>query len=138
MTLGYLTEAGHIFLTINCLWFLYHATRKIRRGDHARKVKDKIAHPAVRAQCRTWWEQWQVYFRLANGFLALVFMWLFMILFTVYREDVRVRAGPADEDSEWTFGQVLSLATWAPVAVELINAYVCTCEIPLSHLIGKR
>lgn len=35
------------------------------------------------------------------------------------------KAGQADEDGEWTFGQVLSLTTWVPIGIELISVYIC-------------
>lgn len=35
------------------------------------------------------------------------------------------KAGEADEDDEWTFGQVLSLTTWIPIGIELVSVYVC-------------
>lgn len=130
VAMGYLTMVGHVFLTINCLWWLYHALSGVRRGRHVRRIKDKLANPKKRVLWRERWEQWQVYLRLANGFASLVFMWFFLVLFTAYREDVRKRAGPADQDSEWTFGQVLSLATWAPVGVELITVYLCGSLLP--------
>lgn len=128
--LGHLTMAGHVFLTVNCLWWLYHATSGVRRGRHVQSIKDKIVGPARRAPWRERWERWQEPLRLANGLASLVFMWLFLVFWIVYREDVRTRAGSADEDSEWTFGQVLSLATWAPVGVELVTVYIC--KLPLS------
>lgn len=129
--LGYMTMAGHIFLTVNCLWWLYHATAPIRRGRHVQVLKDKFVGPASRAPWRARWERLQVYLRLGNGLAALIFMWLFMVFFTLYREGVRERAGSADQDSQWTFGQVLSLATWAPVGVELITVYICMSPVPL-------
>lgn len=126
--LGFLTMAGHIFLTVDCLWYAYQATATFRRGSRGvRKLKDKImaADAPRRAWWRARWEAVQPYVRLVNGFGSLVFMWLFLALFTAYREDVRRRAGDSDQDGEWTFGRVLSLATWAPVAVELANVYLC-------------
>lgn len=136
--LGYFTMAGHIFLTVDCLWYVYQATATFRRGSRGvRKLKDKIMMAAAadaprwRAWWRARWETAQPYMRLVNGFASLVFMWLFLALFTAYREDVRLRAGDSDQDGEWTFGQVLSLATWAPVAVELANVYLCELTPPL-------
>lgn len=126
--LGYLTMAGHIFLTVDCLWYAYQVTAPCRRGRRGglRKVRARLVpDERRRAWWRGRWEGWQPYLRLGNGFASLVFMWLFLVLFTAYREDVRHRAGDSDQDGEWTFGQVLSLATWAPVAVELANVYLC-------------
>lgn len=36
-----------------------------------------------------------------------------------------IKAGEADEDDDWTFGQVLSLTTWIPIGIELITVYIC-------------
>lgn len=35
------------------------------------------------------------------------------------------KAGEADEDGEWSFGQVLSLTTWVPIGIELLSVYHC-------------
>lgn len=124
--LGYLAMAGHIFLLVDCIWYIYQLTAKFRRGSRSvRKVKEKMADEPRRTWWRSHWETTQPYLRLFNGFASLVFMWVFLALFTAYREDVRHRAGDSDQDGEWTFGQVLSLTTWAPVAVELMNVYLC-------------
>lgn len=67
----------------------------------------------------------QPYLRLIDGAICGLFMWTFLFLFTAYREAVKSKAGESDQDTEWTFGQVLSLVTWAPVALELITVYLC-------------
>lgn len=131
ITLGYLTMAGHIFLTLNCLWWLYHATSGFRRGRQIQNVKDRTFCQPKRARWRERWEHSQKYMRLVNGFISLAFMWLFLVTWSMYREDVKGLAGPADQDSEWTFGQVLSLATWAPLGLELITVYLCRSNGPL-------
>ncbi|KAG6360890.1 hypothetical protein INS49_011958 [Diaporthe citri] len=51
-------------------------------------------------------------------------MWAFLGLFTAYRHDVLTKAGSANEDNEWTFGQVLSLTTWIPIGIELLAVYI--------------
>lgn len=124
--LGYSTMAGHIFLTVDCLWYFYHLTSSFRHGNKGiRIIKKKAVNEERRLWFRHHWERFQPYLRLVNGFISLVFMWLFLALFTAYREDVRHRAGSSDQDGEWTFGQVLSLVTWAPVVVELATVYLC-------------
>ncbi len=52
-------------------------------------------------------------------------MWVFIGLFYQYRAVIARNSGPAYEDGKWTFGQVLSMATWAPVAVDLVAVYLC-------------
>ncbi|KAI1488856.1 hypothetical protein F5X96DRAFT_643374 [Biscogniauxia mediterranea] len=46
-------------------------------------------------------------------------------------------SGRSNEDDRWTFGQVLSLATWCPVLVDYAAVLMCMC---LSHSLrnGKR
>ncbi|KAL2272715.1 hypothetical protein FJTKL_06227 [Diaporthe vaccinii] len=51
-------------------------------------------------------------------------MWAFLGLFIAYRHDVLTKAGSASEDTEWTFGQVLSLTTWIPIGIELLAVYI--------------
>lgn len=54
------------------------------------------------------------------------------------------KTGKADQDDEWTFGQVLSLTTWIPIGIELLFVYICKrlsysfihqpCPFPLQAL----
>jgi hypothetical protein len=46
-------------------------------------------------------------------------MWGFLMFFTVFRGQMNSRAGASNKDSEWSFGQILGLACWVPVIVEL-------------------
>ena len=61
---------------------------------------------------------------IINGVLCCAIMWALLGLFSAYRFDIHRKMGSSDEDSQWSFGQVLALATWAPVAVELIDTYL--------------
>jgi hypothetical protein len=49
-------------------------------------------------------------------------MWVFLGWFVVLTLQVRKRAGENNRDNEWTFGQVLALATWVPFITEF--AYI--------------
>lgn len=122
--LASMTTAGHVFLALNCLRWLYHATATFRRGA-LEKLKDGRPDYSAAGPWRRRWEASQPYLRLLDGAVCGLFMWTFLFLFTAYREAVKQKAGESDQDTEWTFGQVLSLVTWAPVALELITVYLC-------------
>lgn len=49
---------------------------------------------------------------------SLCAMWIFLGWFVHLTLDIRERAGKNNKDREWTFGQVLALATWVPFVVE--------------------
>lgn len=49
-------------------------------------------------------------------------MLIYMALFGVVRLDYEALAGDANKDSEWSFGQILGLASWLPVLVDF--AYI--------------
>ena len=50
-------------------------------------------------------------------------MWMCQIRFTVFREALKDRVGATNKDSQWSFGQILCLASWVPVLVEVIYIY---------------
>lgn len=122
--LASMTTAGHVFLALNCLRWLYHATATFRRSS-LEKLKNGRVDYSGAGPWRRRWEASQPYLRLLDGAVCGLFMWTFLFLFTAYREAVKQKAGESDQDTEWTFGQVLSLVTWAPVALELITVYLC-------------
>lgn len=127
--LASMTTAGHVFLALNCLRWLYHATATFRRGS-LEKLKNGRVDYSGAGPWRRRWEASQPYLRLLDGAVCGLFMWTFLFLFTAYREAVKQKAGESDQDAEWTFGQVLSLVTWAPVALELITIYLCESFSP--------
>jgi len=49
-------------------------------------------------------------------------MWVFISWFVFLTLQIRNRAGQKNKDNEWTFGQVLALATWVPFMTEF--AYI--------------
>lgn len=57
---------------------------------------------------------------IAVGYITL--MWWCLTRFIALRQSIKTRAGTSSQDYVWSFGQVLGLASWVPVLVEL--AYV--------------
>lgn len=94
-----------------------------------RLVQPAIGRVAPRSQqhprLSSWWKTSRPFIRLCNGTACILLMWRFLYLFTQYRSDVALKAGDSDGDTSWSFGQVLSLATWVPVGVDLVAVYIC-------------
>ncbi|ROV92126.1 hypothetical protein VSDG_07507 [Cytospora chrysosperma] len=127
-----LLSVGHAVLVANLVTWLYRLAQ-VYLGEQ-RWV------PALRAR-EGWWERWEacrLWLRLVNGLLCLAIMWAFLGLFTAYRHDVKTKAGEADEDDEWTFGQVLSLTTWIPIGIELISVYIYGAQETVQRGLSKR
>jgi hypothetical protein len=57
---------------------------------------------------------------IASGYICL--MWWCLARFITLRQAIKKNAGTSSQDCEWSFEQVLGLASWVPVLVEL--AYV--------------
>ena len=69
---------------------------------------------------------------LLGAVLCGIFMWLLLALFHSYRNNVTDTASTDDTvfkrtalGESWSFGQVLALATFAPVVLDLINVIIC-------------
>ena len=58
--------------------------------------------------------------------MSLCAMWIFMGWFVHLTLRIRERAGKNNKDREWTFGQVLALATWVPFFVEFAYQWLET------------
>jgi hypothetical protein len=72
--------------------------------------------------------------RLLLATASISLMWWCLARFMLFRDTFKRRAGTSNKDHEWSFGQVLSLASWVPVLVEL--AYLCW-EGPQAGLTGQ-
>ena len=60
---------------------------------------------------------------------------LFFNIWLVYLSiRIRSRAGAHNKDSEWTFGQILALATWVPFLAEFADTWL---EEPEDALNGR-
>jgi hypothetical protein len=51
--------------------------------------------------------------------LSVSLMWWCLARFVLFRRAFKKRAGISNKDYEWSYGQILSLASWVPVLVEL-------------------
>lgn len=61
--------------------------------------------------------------RLMMGLVYLVMTWLFLAKFISYRREVKRLASGTDQDSDWSFGQILALAQWIPVVISVLSSW---------------
>ena len=62
--------------------------------------------------------------RFAIAFLSWAAMWAFVGLVTLLRSRIIRISGESDKAKEWSFGQIVALATWAPVIINFIWALI--------------
>lgn len=112
-------KVGHVLMLLNCSWWVYYVVA----GLGGSRWKPAIQEKAGRLW--KWWELARLCLRLGNGLLCLAVMWTFLGIFTVYRADIATKAAGSDQDSEWSFGQVLTLVTWIPIFFDMAVFYIC-------------
>ena len=84
---------------------------------HNRWIRDFTEKDWVR-RVREFWE-------LGIAWFNLLVAWALLAYFSILREEIIETAGAADNANQWGFGQVLTLATWAPVTVEWLYVFIC-------------
>ena len=58
--------------------------------------------------------------------LYLAITWILLSQIVIIRENVISSAGPSDQETNWSFGQIIALSTWVPVLVEFNYIMICT------------
>lgn len=112
-------KVGHGLMLANCSWWIYYVVAGLGGS------RWKPALQAKAGKMWMWWESARLWLRVGNCILCLAVMWTFLGLFTVYRADIATKAAGSDQDSEWSFGQVLTLVTWIPIFIDLAVFYIC-------------
>ncbi|KAH6646065.1 hypothetical protein BKA67DRAFT_663931 [Truncatella angustata] len=107
---------AHIILGLQCLWWLYYLLVTIT-PKHWHERQGQTMFGQFFAHCRRW-------MRALDGIICLALMWTLLVLFRRYRSSIQDSTGYSDTDSTWTFGQVLALATWAPVFMDLVGILI--------------
>lgn len=115
---------AEILLVLNLLWWLYRvAPVAIRSWVNRRVSKHRAWHILDRSV------------KVLNGFLCFAVMWTMLGLFNAYRLYFGRRMGSTNQDNQWSFGQIFALATWAPVAIDLISIFVRKCPFILVDMV---
>ncbi|GJC92778.1 C6 zinc finger domain containing protein [Colletotrichum higginsianum] len=74
---------------------------------------------------RPWVKRWRSMWRLSVAWVNMLIMWAILAYFTQFRQKIIDAAGGLDKNDKWTFGQVLALAAWVPIVVEILYILVC-------------
>lgn len=70
---------------------------------------------------------------LGVAWLSMLLAWALLAYFTVLRYKIIHSAEEANSGNEWGFGQILALATWAPVVLEFLYIFICESPAFLSY-----
>lgn len=119
-----LLTGAHIVLAINAgawmlMWighiiFTMGFSKERRETWLARKDENKFLRRLCNARHAV---------MIINALFGLVVAWCMLVFFHNYRSEVTVISNRSNIDLNWTFGQVLALATWAPVLVDNTSIY---------------
>ncbi|EON96330.1 hypothetical protein UCRPA7_8153 [Phaeoacremonium minimum UCRPA7] len=82
------------------------------------KDPDRGAEGGHRVAEKPWVRRWRACWRLTVAWINLILMWGVLAYFTHLRHGIIKLAGGLDNEDKWTFGQILALATWAPVVAD--------------------
>ncbi|KAI1458739.1 hypothetical protein F4805DRAFT_466598 [Annulohypoxylon moriforme] len=87
---------------------------------------------------RSFWQKIARYIKILNMVVCCLVMWTMLALFHIYRDEVNKSAGKDNQNSDWTFGQVLAVATWVPVLVEFATVLKYGPEEGLGKKISRK
>lgn len=94
--------------------------------------------PFLRSERRPLLRNIRRYKWIMSAFLALHAMWMSLGIFFWFRFELNKNTGNHNKDQEWTFGQVLAVATWAPVLMEFYVLWRDGAEKGLTGLLSDR
>ncbi|KAI1387649.1 uncharacterized protein F4822DRAFT_407219 [Hypoxylon trugodes] len=87
---------------------------------------------------KNFWRKAIQYIQILNVAICCLLMWSMVATFHYYRDLVDRAAGDDNQNSAWTFGQVLAVATWIPVLVELATILKYGTKEGLARKISKK
>ncbi|KAK8855089.1 c6 zinc finger domain containing protein [Apiospora arundinis] len=119
---------AHVVLWVNFIWQLalmisamlpekYRLIKETKTGPETEIEREKMKKKSPRELLANW----RFDLKIANGLLCFATGW---VLLAVYHAHVRMERGWVPNENTWDFGQVLALATWAPVVVDFLTRYV--------------
>ncbi|KAI1373467.1 hypothetical protein F4677DRAFT_448296 [Hypoxylon crocopeplum] len=118
---------AQISLFLNAVYYVVYTSCKGRGGDVKRWSRIKaFLHKADR------------YIRIFNIVYSWLLMWAMLGLFHAYRDAANEASGDDNQNSSWTFGQVLSVATWIPILLEFLTVLWHGPEKGLSRKLPKK
>jgi hypothetical protein len=132
-----LLYAGLTMLFINAVWFSLALAYKVSRWWRGKRQSSTDARKTKRSVTPRVKDAWHFgcrALRLLDGLGCAVLMWAFLVLFHLYRDRSHNMAGSSDGGSkQWSFGQILALAAWAPTVIELCNRICPPAVVGMYH-----
>lgn len=107
-----------IAAVLGAFWIAYLIFRRVSTGESLRELD---SHRDMK---------WG---RFAIAFLSWAAMWVFVGLFTLLRSRIIMVSGDSNKTNEWSFGQIVALATWAPVIINFTWALIGMSFFSLSN-----
>ncbi|OTA91912.1 hypothetical protein M434DRAFT_396854 [Hypoxylon sp. CO27-5] len=118
---------AQILLILNAVFYVTYRACRGKTGDTKGWMKLKA-----------FWRRAKPYVRFLNATICCLLMWSMLGLFNYYRDLVNNAAGKDNQNSDWTFGQVLAIATWVPVLVEFATVLKYGPEEGLGKKISRK
>lgn len=94
--------------------------------------------PFLRSERRPLLRRVRRYKWIISAILSMQAMWVSVGIFYWFRLELNKHAGKINKDKEWSFGQVLAVATWAPVLMEFYVLWRDGAERGLTGLLSDR
>lgn len=119
-----LIKVGLGIQAINLLWYIKTILTMAFTIYSHKQPSSKTAKTMVkRLESSKTWARVALILRGIMGALCMAMMWVLIYFLMAYRGNFQDAAPDSDEDSEWSFGQVLAMAQWAPTVLTLIHAF---------------
>lgn len=104
---------GHVWLGINLFWWFWYFAASVVPQPWIDQRRVGIWHHLF--------QRLQKLLLFLNGCICIFAMFLLLIYFKVYTERLLNDHPEANNDENWSFGQVLALASWAPTIVQFFS-----------------
>ncbi|OTB02357.1 hypothetical protein M426DRAFT_24832 [Hypoxylon sp. CI-4A] len=100
--------------------------------------RKRFKEPRLIEKLRLFFHRKEGGLRIIAAFVCSLVMWAQLGTFYMLRQDVNNNTGQDNRNSEWTFGQILSLTTWIPAIVELVTIIFNGPETGLSKKVSRK
>ncbi|OTB00251.1 hypothetical protein M426DRAFT_238361 [Hypoxylon sp. CI-4A] len=103
-----------------------------------KSCKGRFRNTGRWTRLKAFWQKAARYVQIVQIGVCCLLMWSMVGLFHYYRNLVDDAVGAENQNSDWTFGQVLAVATWVPVLVELVTVLKYGPEEGLSKRLSRK
>ncbi|PSN60828.1 hypothetical protein BS50DRAFT_625831 [Corynespora cassiicola Philippines] len=101
-------------------------------------VRNILRIPMLNSERRPALQSLRKHWQFLSSILAFLAMWTSLAIFFWFRRVSNKSAGEKSGDREWGFGQIIAIATWMPVLLELLTILRKGTEKGLTGLLSDR